>query len=36
MSERKLEAYLWDKLEGLLVRDVVPRASEAAERYEVP
>jgi hypothetical protein len=36
MSERKLKAYLWDKLEDLLFRDVVPEASDAAERLEVP
>ncbi len=36
MSERSGEVYLWDKLEGLLVRDVLPLASEAAERYQVP
>jgi hypothetical protein len=36
MSETKLEAYLWDNLEGLLVRDEVPQASEAAERCVVP
>jgi hypothetical protein len=36
MSERKLEAHLWKKLDVLLVRDVpvVPEASDAAERLE--
>jgi hypothetical protein len=36
MSERKLEAYLWDKLDVLLFRNVVLEASDAAERLEVP
>jgi hypothetical protein len=26
MNERKLEAYLWDKFDVLLFRDVVPEA----------
>jgi hypothetical protein len=38
VSEKKLEGYLWDKLDVLIFRDVVLEASDAAEteRLEVP